>query len=177
MEEFERKLKLGLELKQKSGMAEYVFFPWPWNSWVCCSSVVSLRVLVFPWPWNSWVCCSSVDSVRGSCFNSQFFDSEIGKSSAESEIMRGKWFSGRQVKIVSQNKQRGEVLTLNRFLLCLQLYFWGNRKFYSLPSTFKAEARFRVKTKTNRLFYSCNYMQTKQEMLFVAFNFQSWSSV
>jgi len=27
MEEFERKLKLGLELKQKSGMAEYVFFP------------------------------------------------------------------------------------------------------------------------------------------------------
>ena len=69
------------------------------------------------------MCCSSVVSVRGSCFNSQFFDSEIGKSSAESEIMRGKWFSGRQVKIVSQNKQRGEVLTLNRFLLCLQLYF------------------------------------------------------
>ena len=60
--------------------------------------------------------------MRGSCFNSQFFDSEIGKSSAESEIMRGKWFSGRQVKIVSQNKQRGEVLTLNRFLLCLQRY-------------------------------------------------------
>ena len=25
--------------------------------------------------------------------------------------------------------------------------FWGNRKFCSLPSTFKAEARFRVKTK------------------------------
>ena len=44
--------------------------------------------------------------MRGSCFNSQFFDSEIGKSSAESEIMRGKWFSGRQVKIVSQNKHR-----------------------------------------------------------------------
>ena len=27
------------------------------------------------------------------------------------------------MKIVSQNKHRGEVLTLNRFLLCLQLYF------------------------------------------------------
>ena len=44
--------------------------------------------------------------MRGSCFNSQFFNSEIGKSSAESEIMRGKWFSGRQVKIVSQNGAR-----------------------------------------------------------------------
>jgi len=64
--------------------------------------------------WNLRGWRSSVVSVLVSCFNSQFFDSEIGKSSAESEIMRGMWFSGRQVKIVSQNKQRGEVLTLNR---------------------------------------------------------------
>ena len=44
--------------------------------------------------------------MRGSCFNSQFFDSETSYSSVASEIMRGKWFSGRQVKIVSQNKHR-----------------------------------------------------------------------
>jgi len=25
--------------------------------------------LFFPWPWYSWVCCSSVDSVQGSCFS------------------------------------------------------------------------------------------------------------
>ena len=57
-----------------------------------------------------------------SCFNSQFFDSETSYSSAKSEIMRGLWFSGRQVKIVSQNKYRGWSFDSKPILLWLQLY-------------------------------------------------------
>jgi len=52
------------------------------------------------------VCCSSVVSVLASCFNSQFFNSKTSYSSVASENVRGMWFSGRQVKIVSQNKHQ-----------------------------------------------------------------------
>ena len=67
--------------------------------------------------------------------------------------------------MIRQYALREDVLTLNRFfcdcnyiltrwsfdskpiLAVFATRFWANRKFYSLPSTFKAEARFRVKTK------------------------------
>jgi len=69
------------------------------------------------------VCCSSVVSVLASCFNSQFFNSKTSYSSVASENVRGMWFSGRQVKIVSQNGARVK-LKQNKskfFLTVLQL--------------------------------------------------------
>ena len=55
------KLKLGLELKQKyppKPQILTILTPHFWSGWR----------YIFPWPWNSLVCCSSVVSVQGSCF-------------------------------------------------------------------------------------------------------------
>ena len=44
--------------------------------------------------------------MRGSCFNSQFFNSENSYNSVASENVCGMYVPGGQVKIVSQNKHR-----------------------------------------------------------------------
>ena len=98
--------------------------------------------IFFPWPWNSWVCCSAVDSVQGSCFNSQFWNEETSWKIVVSVHKLRIVVSVMVVaKLWVKTSIGGEVLTLNR------------------P------------------FCGCNDMQRQQEILFVAFNFQSWSSV
>jgi len=63
------------------------------------------KYLLSRW-WNLRGWRSSVGSVQGSCFNSQFFNSETSYNSVANEDVCGMCVPRGQVKIVSQNKHR-----------------------------------------------------------------------